>query len=436
MNINKNNYQAFILDYYEGSLSEEQAASLMSFLEKYPELKEEFHEFEIIKLQDDIDNTTFSEKGLLKKPEPEISLPVTPENFELFCIAETEGLLSEKETQYLNSFVTQDPSYERTRKAYSLTVAKPDNKVVFKGKTNLKKQPAMKVLYKQITDENYAEFFSAYIDEELPSIQAEQLETYLRENPGRAKEFSQWRQVRLKPDFSIVFPNKSLLKRRQISAFRKVWYSVSAAAVVLIMASVFFMSDLIIDSDVRYSDITIKHLEPVLDSLEDIVGPAKAKPVEAEHQPGETLRQKQKAEATLADQQKDTWARDETKLLNASILAALPPRQLEHNTETAGLFTPKQKPLYAAASKQVVDGHHTDNDYVALPQLALAEFQKRSGIDFAPERVSVWDIAGAGLATISQLTGRSLTVQKKRNDSGRITYLAIGDNFEISRNKE
>ena len=57
MNINKNNYEAFFLDYHEGNLSPQQVADLLLFIEQHPELEEEFESFENFSIAD---NNTFN----------------------------------------------------------------------------------------------------------------------------------------------------------------------------------------------------------------------------------------------------------------------------------------------------------------------------------------------------------------------------------------
>ena len=52
MNINLNNYEAYFLDYHEGSLSPALVKELMEFISQHPELKEEFETFEPVALTD------------------------------------------------------------------------------------------------------------------------------------------------------------------------------------------------------------------------------------------------------------------------------------------------------------------------------------------------------------------------------------------------
>ncbi len=359
MKINKNNYQAYILDYYEGNLSEEQAAMLISFLEKHPGLKEEFDEFEIIKLDNNKENIKFGEKELLKK------------------------------------------------------------------------QPAMKVAYEQISDANYEEFFSAHIDVELSASRAAELESYMEKNPDRAKEFLKWKQIKLKPDLSVFFPNKSILKRHSIGIARKLWYSISAAAAVLILAGLFFMNDLIPDRQVQYVDKTIEEKQPVIDVEEEKIHQAETRPVIADHQPEKPVK---KHETPPAGHHDDIKEEIEIRPLNASFLASLPPSRIDFQDEPHNFLVKEQTPLYVAAPKISEDYYY--DEYTTMPQLALAEFEKRSGVNitsFVPENLSFWDFAGTGLAAISHITGNTLTLEQGRNEKGKITHLAIGDNFEISR---
>ncbi len=372
MNINKDNYQAFILDYYEGNLSDEQAAILMSFLEKHREFKEDFSEFEIINLQED--NIVLNDKGLLKKPEPEFSLPVTAENFELFCIAETEGLLTPEEVEELNLFVSQSPNYERTRKVYSLAFIEPDKTVVFKGKEDLIKEPV----------------------------------------------------------FSVS--NKPTFKRPQISLTRKLWYNISAAAVVLFLAGLFFMNDLFVDSGVQYADTATKDSESAADTTRELVGPAIATPLFADSPPADLLKPEKKPVKVVESNQKDTQEVIEIQPLKASMLAALSPGKLQPMDEIQDVSIQQQTQSYTPLIQAIYESPYGE-ETPTLPQLALTEFQKRAGIDVAPERFSVWDLAGSGLAAISQIRGNPLTVQKERNQQGKVTYLAIGNSFEISRSK-
>ena len=46
MKITRDNYQAYILDYFEGTLSVQEKESLLAFLNAHPDCRKEFEEFE------------------------------------------------------------------------------------------------------------------------------------------------------------------------------------------------------------------------------------------------------------------------------------------------------------------------------------------------------------------------------------------------------
>ena len=68
MSINRHNYEAYFLDYYEKNLNPAQVKELMSFLDHNPDLKDEFNDFELISLESD-NQVSFPSKQSLKKNE-------------------------------------------------------------------------------------------------------------------------------------------------------------------------------------------------------------------------------------------------------------------------------------------------------------------------------------------------------------------------------
>lgn len=142
MEINLNNYEAFFLDYYEGKLNKAQTEELFRFLEKHPELNEEFYSFENITLENS--DVFFNDKNTLIKPE------VTHYNYENYLIAEAEGDLTTHEKRALDNFLAQHPEYNKDRDLYSKIKANPDKSVFFNLKENLRKTveiPGAKIIY-------------------------------------------------------------------------------------------------------------------------------------------------------------------------------------------------------------------------------------------------------------------------------------------------
>ena len=142
MDINKNNYEAFFLDYYEGNLAPQQVAELMLFLEEHPGLKKEFSAFENISL------TTletlplnlnkefvFEGKEKLKKTEIEIN----PSNYEYYIIATIENTIALPEKKKLQEFLEKNQEYNKEAELYKKTILYVDKTIVFENKNELKR---------------------------------------------------------------------------------------------------------------------------------------------------------------------------------------------------------------------------------------------------------------------------------------------------------
>jgi hypothetical protein len=136
MNINKTNYGAWFIDYYEGTLSAEKTAELFLFLEQHPDLKAEFESFSPIILE--AETAFFEEKDLLKKS------AITPENIEQYLVAEIENDLNLQDKIKLKDFISANPSFTKDRELFRMTVLKPDH-VEFTDKKSLRKKVAKRI---------------------------------------------------------------------------------------------------------------------------------------------------------------------------------------------------------------------------------------------------------------------------------------------------
>ena len=126
-NINRNNYEAFLLDYVEQNLSPDLVAELMLFLEQNPDLKAELEAFENVTFTAN-PSTTFHEKQNLKQTA-----------IETLMIAEIENLNTPQETKELFEEIAQNSSYEKLYHTYQKTILKPIT-IVFADKKSLKQK--------------------------------------------------------------------------------------------------------------------------------------------------------------------------------------------------------------------------------------------------------------------------------------------------------
>ncbi|MBU8893678.1 MAG: hypothetical protein KOO66_12940 [Bacteroidales bacterium] len=144
IDINRNNYEKYFLDFTEGKLLPFEESLLMSFLKSNPDLKEELDLLtDIPKLKS---NTAFRGKEVLRK-----SLTVsdnTSNNFDELCIARIEGDLNEKEIVEFDSLINDHEKSEREFNLYKLTKITADETIDFSYKNRLKKKTTGSFVFK------------------------------------------------------------------------------------------------------------------------------------------------------------------------------------------------------------------------------------------------------------------------------------------------
>lgn len=138
MQINRNNYGAFFLDYAENTLDEAGRQNLARFLEQNPDLQEEFFEFENIGLEPDT-KIVFNQKSKLKHLEIFDYGPINQENYETWIIAFLEGDLSKKELLVFEAFKAKNVLIEKEITAFKLTYLKSKTSIVFPDKELIKR---------------------------------------------------------------------------------------------------------------------------------------------------------------------------------------------------------------------------------------------------------------------------------------------------------
>ncbi len=141
--ITRENYEISFLDYSEGKLSEKETTDLLVFLERNPDLKEEFDLFENITLIPD--NLDYEDKLILKEIPDNNLFDLT--QLEYLCIAKSEGDLIEDEKDAINELLKNNLNNEEDElMIISLLKLKPDRKIKFRPKFSLKRNPVFSIL--------------------------------------------------------------------------------------------------------------------------------------------------------------------------------------------------------------------------------------------------------------------------------------------------
>ena len=156
-------------------------------------------------------------------------------NYESFVIDYLDGSLDAIETACFIAFLENNPDIKEEIAELNEVVIVSDDSAFMK-KASLKKKQIISV--SSIDEENYEEFFIAHNEGDLSDTQEAALEDFLDKNGGLNDEFELHGKLKVQPP-RVIFLDKESLKHR--SYVGVAWYSSAAAAILLIMASWFFM---------------------------------------------------------------------------------------------------------------------------------------------------------------------------------------------------
>jgi len=129
--INKQNYEAWFLDYSEGSLSERQIVELNIFISLNPELRVELDGFESVSLEEE----AISSANLMDYLIREEITGLTRSDY--LMIAAVEGAISKEEKAELGALVSSNTGLVEDLAMYHKTKLPKDEMGVFTGKSGL-----------------------------------------------------------------------------------------------------------------------------------------------------------------------------------------------------------------------------------------------------------------------------------------------------------
>lgn len=147
MEITRNNYEQYFLDFAEGRLAKHLLVELEQFLLLNPDLKTELEAFEKIPLTTD-PGQNFNFKSELKK-EIRPSGNINATNYINYLVAELEGDLSADETNKLSDFISANPVIKREQKIITKARLIPDKKIIYDRKAILKKSVIIRLTWQR-----------------------------------------------------------------------------------------------------------------------------------------------------------------------------------------------------------------------------------------------------------------------------------------------
>jgi len=237
MKINRDNYEVYFLDFFEGQLGPEMVEEVLIFVEQNPDLKNVFNDFEAVTLVAD-QNIVFEKKSSLKKNQVFATSTVTEQNYEDYLVGETEGLLNAEQLASIEEFISINPQFEKDRKLFALAHLSAENEIVFEAKESLK-QKAIPV--GTINADTFETYMARELEGDLDQDETLQLAEFMLYNPHLEQDRNLYKHTILSADTGIVFENKKSLKQSVTPIRRIVYYALSAAASLALIVSFYFL---------------------------------------------------------------------------------------------------------------------------------------------------------------------------------------------------
>lgn len=140
MNIDKSNYEVYLIDYLDGKLTANEVSEVLLFLENNPTIKAEFEGINEVNLVAEL-TTTFDNSFLIKN---------NVDHINYLLINQLEGTLSLKENAEITQNLIDTPTLIKEKNLFSSTVNKPDLSIVFPNKKLLTKPTIILAWYKPL----------------------------------------------------------------------------------------------------------------------------------------------------------------------------------------------------------------------------------------------------------------------------------------------
>jgi hypothetical protein len=142
--ISRQNYEAWFLDFSEGTLNPDEIGQLMDFLEMNPDLNHEFAEFKPIYL--DSDNISYQNKDSLKKF-IDYEIIEGLDEFEMLSIKMLENDITDVELNILEHLTTLSADRQKESLVFGKTKLFPDLNQHFENKDDLKQKNILRAIF-------------------------------------------------------------------------------------------------------------------------------------------------------------------------------------------------------------------------------------------------------------------------------------------------
>jgi len=152
-------------------------------------------------------------------------------NYEECFILYWDNELTSSQKLAVENFVKENPDLEEEFKILAQTRFTPDNNIQLQEKEFLTNDSFINIT-------NYEEQLLNYIDDEVTTEQRKEVERFAGQYSAVNQELTLLQKTKLHPEAEVVFPDKSILYRREekVRVIGMTWFRVAVAAAIILLA--------------------------------------------------------------------------------------------------------------------------------------------------------------------------------------------------------
>jgi len=152
-------------------------------------------------------------------------------NYEECFILYWDNELSASQKQVVENFVKENQDLQEEFNILGQTRFVPDNNIQLE-----KKEFLLNNSFINIT--NYEEQLLNYIDDEVSADQRNEIESFSGQYSAVKQELTLLQKTKLQPEAEVIFPDKSILYRREekVRVISMAWFRVAVAAAIILIA--------------------------------------------------------------------------------------------------------------------------------------------------------------------------------------------------------
>ncbi len=321
----------------------------------------------------------------------------------------------------LMSFLKENPDLKTELEEFEEINIEPDKKR-FESKTSLKKSFI-------VNDSNFDNFCIASLEGDLTKEETTLFQTWLKQNPLKAREFELYKKTRLIPE-KITFDFKSTLKKSSVARIftpKVRGYFSAAASIIILIALYIFISKPGVNENTLISE-RITDTTTVETKSQTSPEPQTKTEIEKEIIPDNKPGSNNIVKKPVITQDVNIVPDKLNRLLQPDTIELTLNKILRKEINPL----PEKSILAALVSIKDIEVIENTHENLTLSQMAVntikSEILKEEKNKINPDKFTLWDIADAGIIGINKIIGWKMDFDKKYNENSELIALGFDSN--------